>query len=176
MAIIVEDGTGLSNSNSYGSYAGFLAYWADRGFTPTRTQQQIESDLIISTQYIDLNNTFKGCIVADNQALAWPRQGVYDKEGRLIASDVVPTQIANAVYEYAKRQGDADLQPDEPAGQNGEIKSERKKVGSLEKEIVYQDSSAYSTITAYPMADKWLSGLTVSGVAGGISDFVLRGL
>lgn len=164
--IVVEGGTGLANANSYGSYAEFVAYWSDRGFTPTRTQAQIEADLIISTQYIELNNVFKGSLATETQALSWPRKDCADKHGRAIANNVVPYQVKNALFEYARRQGETALQPDQQPNTNGQIVSESKSLGALSKSVTYKEDSAYQSVTAYPMADAWLTGLVASGVTG----------
>jgi hypothetical protein len=48
-----------------------------------------------------LLNSFdwKGYITATAQVDSWPRTGVYDSERRYIASDSVPSDILNALYE-----------------------------------------------------------------------------
>ena len=52
-------------------------------------------------EYLDQTYTFKGWITDDAQADAWPREGVYDKEGRYLDPDTVPDAIKNAEIELA---------------------------------------------------------------------------
>lgn len=44
---------------------------------------------------------FAGRITSTTQALAWPRAGVTDQEGRVIPSDTIPAPIAQATAELA---------------------------------------------------------------------------
>ncbi len=163
MAMIVEDGTVVANANSYQTEAAFLSYWSDRNITISNTTAEIEAALIIATQYVDLNNTWKGDAVSETQSLDWPRSGAYDKNGFLIDSGVIPDELKNAVNEYAYRQLTSALQPDDSQSQT--IVSEKKRLGTLEKEIDYLEEAKKIKLR-YPMADNWLRGLTKGGTMG----------
>lgn len=54
------------------------------------------ASLIQSTQTLDASFDWAGAIASDTQDLRWPRAGVYDRDGRSIASDIIPNAIKNA--------------------------------------------------------------------------------
>ena len=169
MAFVVEDGTGLTTSNSYVSVAEFKAYWAERDFDfSSYSDGAIEVALVKSTDYIELQyrNRFIGCVLVADQALSFPRVGVYV---RGIAVEGVPLSLKKAMFEYGKRTlpDDFELLPD-PAetDKTGQIIEEAKiKVGPISKDIKYASIGAASSIR-YPSADGWLSDLICSG--GGV--------
>ena len=165
MAFIVEDGTVVAGANAYETVAEFKAYWADRNVTFTQDDPTIRGAIVISTQYVDLNNKWKGAIVISDQPLDWPRVGVTDDEGRIIPSLTVPDQLKNAVAEYAKRQLTAPIQPD--VADEGALKKVKKKVDVIETETEYQDNTGgYFGLRSYPLADNYLIGLIRGGVGG----------
>lgn len=167
MAFIVEDGSIVAGANAYITLAEFAAYWSDRNVTLSQSDGEQQAAIVVATQYVDLNNSFKGDIVSASQSLSWPRKGVTDKEGRDIADDVIPDQLKNAIAEYAKRQLDlsAGLQPD--VGDTGAVKRTKKKVDVIETETEYQDGTGgYFGLKSYPLADNYLVGLIEGGVWG----------
>lgn len=160
MAFTLEDGTGVEGANAYTTAAEVRAYWLDRGVAVAQTDAQVEAAIIVSSQYVDFNNAFKGVRVNFNQGLSWPRRGV---EG--ISPGVVPVQVRNAVAEYATRQLAAPLQPDvDPLA----VKRKRVKADIVESEIEYQDGAGYFGVKSYPLADGYLRGLTTSQGLGKI--------
>ena len=151
MAFILENGTGVEGANAYTTAEAVRSYWLDRGVTLTQTDPQVEAAIIISSQYVDFNNAFKGFKINFNQGLAWPRYGIEN-----VPSDAVPVQVQNAVAEYAKRQLASPLQPDsEPLT----IKRKKVKADVVESEIEYQDDVG---VKSYPLADGYLVGLTTA--------------
>lgn len=105
MAFTVEDGTGLTNSNSYGAVADFKSFHTDRNVTAvvesTYLDTEIQAALIQATDYVDkrFGKRFKGWKQSRAQALEWPRNDAYDDDGYLFAD--LPQQLKNAIYEYA---------------------------------------------------------------------------
>tara|TARA_R110002096_G_scaffold104099_1_gene229112 strand:- start:1546 stop:2067 length:522 start_codon:yes stop_codon:yes gene_type:complete len=165
MALIVEDGSVVPNANGYISVAELDAYWLCRNVTLTQTDPEKEAAIIIATQYVDLNNKWKGSICMSDQSLDWPRTGVMDDEGRIIPSFTIPDQLKNAVAEYTQRQLSADLQPD--VTDAGTLKKVKKKVDVIETETEYQEGTGgYFGLRSYPLADKYLIGLTRGGTGG----------
>jgi hypothetical protein len=80
VALVLEDGTGLTNSNTYCSVSEFQAYWTDRGFDyTTYTHGQMERALIRATDHIELHyrSAFKGYRLVEDQALSFPRGCLY---------------------------------------------------------------------------------------------------
>jgi hypothetical protein len=109
MALIVEDGTGFPDADSYASVADADAYFASMGNTQwgAASNANKESALRRATQYLDTyyNNRWQGLrTYARDQALAWPRYDVYDDEDNLIANDEIPKEIVQATMEAALRE------------------------------------------------------------------------
>lgn len=165
MTLIVETGAIVAGANGYITVAYLDDYWLNRNVVLSQTTEEKEAAIIISTQYVDLNNSWKGHIVSDAQSLDFPRYGIIDKEGRLLPSDEIPLQLQSAVAEYASRQMDSAIQPD--VEDTGAIKSLMTKLDVLEKKTEYQDGTGgYFGIKKYPLADNYLVGLTSGGIGG----------
>jgi len=100
MTIIVEDGTGVAGANSYVTVSGVGVYATDYGYTDwtdaTATVQQ--QSLLRAMRYIE-GLAWKGVKYDQTQALEWPRSEVYDKDERLVADDVVPVPVVEALCE-----------------------------------------------------------------------------
>lgn len=75
MALIVEDGTGLPNADSYQSVAGASAYHLAMGNSEwsAATEPQQEAALRRATQYMDTRYQWIGKPLTTTQALALPR-------------------------------------------------------------------------------------------------------
>jgi len=101
MALVVEDGTGLSNAESYisvadadiyiAAYKGADATWDDA----TDAAKEIAARQ--ATQYIDGLYNWIGEPETSTQALDWPRNYVYDELG--YAVDGIPTNLEQATAE-----------------------------------------------------------------------------
>ncbi len=107
MALIVEDGTGLATANAYITEAFADGYHSERcndGWAASQSQK--EAAIIRATEYIDREFCFRGSLVKDNssdppQALAWPRVGVDDNDGRVVDDESVPVAVQRACAELA---------------------------------------------------------------------------
>lgn len=105
MALTVEDGTLVSNANSYISVANFVD-WADaRGITYPALPE-LEQKILRAMDYIESLN-FVGQKHEDTQALQWPRDYVYI-DGYSVDSDEIPKEVKAAVYEATKLEIDGD--------------------------------------------------------------------
>jgi hypothetical protein len=94
--IVVEDGTGLANSNSYASEAQLATYAADRNVTVTGAADVL---LITAMDYIE-QQPFKGNKNTKEQALQWPRFSVWI-DSYSIDSDEIPLLLLEAQMEAA---------------------------------------------------------------------------
>jgi hypothetical protein len=158
MAFVVEDGTGLANSNALIDVAFADAYWTDRGGNTVWTassEPQKQAAIVQATDYICGRFRFKGTKYKEEQALEWPR--VYcDSE-----DPQMPTNMKKAVAEYAMRARTAPLLADPTVdATGGTVISKKEKVGPLEEETRYSEAQALRTFTPYPAADMLLRGLT----------------
>jgi hypothetical protein len=94
--IVVEDGTGLANSNSYASEAQLATYALDRNVTVTGAADVL---LITAMDYIE-QQPFKGTKNTKEQALQWPRFSVWI-DSYSIDSDEIPFLLLEAQMEAA---------------------------------------------------------------------------
>lgn len=168
MPIVVEDGSGLANANSYASHAGYVAYWTERGAVPAEAQAVIEAALIKATDYLGIRFTWKGIRSTSSQALDWPRLCAYGMPTAEYPCGVplegVPLEVERATYEYAKRALAAPLAPDPTVSATGvALTRTKRKVGPIETEDEFTGSSASSTtFKPYPAADNLLRWLVVT--------------
>lgn len=95
MALIVEDGTGKPDAQSYVSVADADAILAARGYTAWAgyTEAQKEARLINAAAYIDGAYAFTGTTITKTQALSWPRTGAYTSDGWAIDIDEIPAAV-----------------------------------------------------------------------------------
>lgn len=94
---VVEDGTGLSNANSYVSIDDFKQYWIDRGVEHSVSDDKIKSILIQATQYVDKSFNYIGTRPSLTQSLNWPRWYAYSKDGHVFSG--VPNEVIYATCE-----------------------------------------------------------------------------
>nr|BDD45291.1 hypothetical protein 13 [bacterium] len=151
--IVIEDGTGVSNANSYVSEAEADAYFTARNNTTwaSKTQAEKEAALIYATVYLDGHYYWVGHIANESQSLGWARTWAYDSEGREIPSNIVPQRVKDACCELALYALSNPLTP--ALARGGEVK--RQKVGSLEVEY-FEDANTEKT---FPLVNNILSGL-----------------
>jgi hypothetical protein len=103
--LVVEDGTGLPNADSYDSVAHCVAYAAAMGKVfPGTDVTMSEQALRRGTAYID--NFYRPRFSGNRrmlrlQSLEWPRYGVVDNSGNYVKSDAVPREIIQATDEAA---------------------------------------------------------------------------
>ena len=103
MALITEDGTGLVDSESYGSVVGGDSYFAAHG-SPSEwvdaTEANKESALRYSTAWHDDNFSWYSTLYTTTQALNWPRNQYVDANGRTVSVGV-PLAVEYSTYEIA---------------------------------------------------------------------------
>jgi hypothetical protein len=97
MALIVEDGSGVANANSYVSYAEYEAWALARAITVHGNQAHTEEHILRAMDFIESQN-FLGRKATDEQALQWPRTEVYI-DSYSVNSNEIPKQLKYAVYE-----------------------------------------------------------------------------
>ena len=168
MALVVEDGSGLSGANSYATAAQADTYASDRGLSAwTGDTATKEAALIRATDYLEATyrEAWLGYRATQTQALSWPRTNV-EVDLYPIPADEVPVAVRNATIEMAIRALTEDLLAD----QTQRVK--REKVDVLE--IEYADGS--DATKRYPFVGRMLSAYIYGGSAegGAFSTRVLR--
>lgn len=107
--VIVEDGTGLTNSNSYQSLIDFKAYMADIGEDITTfSDDQIDQALIMTgSDYMELNYSYCGEITfpENPQAISFPRTGLTNRHG----ADIPDSGVGSIFPDLIKAQAQLTL-------------------------------------------------------------------
>lgn len=105
MAIVLETGTGESNSNSYVDHQGAFftdylaghAYGSDLAAAATELKEKL---VRMATRVLDANISWQGYRKEDDQALEWPRMGVV-VDDRVVSETIVPVPVQQATMELA---------------------------------------------------------------------------
>ena len=102
----VETGAGLASANSYGSVSEMDDYAAvDVNYAASWAafdSDEKEKRLAWASRVLDQKTSWRGTKAVAESGLRWPRYGVYDRDGNLIADNVVPVQVKQATFELAK--------------------------------------------------------------------------
>jgi hypothetical protein len=103
--LVLEDGSGLTNSNAYADVSEADAYhdahlYASTWIAATTANKTIA--LIWATRILDEQAEWKGSKAHDTQALRWPRTDVLDPDGVELAGDAIPTWLKAATSECAR--------------------------------------------------------------------------
>lgn len=106
LTLVVETGAGLDTANSYATAAeGDSFHEAHLHATSwtNATQQEKEAALVWATRLLDEQVQWYGYKSNFEQALMWPRQGVYEKDGlNLHDINEIPTWLKHATAELAR--------------------------------------------------------------------------
>lgn len=144
MPLTVENGTGLSDADSYITVAAFKAYADDRGYSYAGyTDTQIEQKLRLGTQYVDTIQRYKAQRLVASQSLEFPRLELYDWSGILVEG--VPLRVKNATAELAFRALSGELYADLDRG--GQVQSES--VGPIS--VTYKDGAPVGKFFTFAM-------------------------
>lgn len=164
MALVIEDGTGKTNAQSYASASTLTAYATARAITLTAaTDAAKEALLIQGMDYIEAQN-FKGYKYTDDQALQWPRGGVFI-DSYIVDYNEIPQLLIDALCEVA-----IGIDGGTNPLANEERATKREKVDVIEVE--YMDGARNTTYLK--AAESKLRKLLKAG-AGGISAVAIRG-
>lgn len=193
MAFTPETGVGLAGANSYINVQQFKDHFNDRGKDVSAiTDPQIQAAAIKASDYIDkrFGRRFLGLRKQKTQGLEWPRGDAWDLDGYIL--DGLPAQLVKACAEYALRAHTLGILAPDPAlpfttrdatggaavVTAGQVISKREKVGPIEEENKFADTSSSSNrvstgsslvdglfIPPYPEADMWLEELLKSAVS-----------
>jgi hypothetical protein len=115
LALVTEDGTGLSNAESYISVADADTRLGNLGQTNWATLQIAEKEAALrrSTAFIEqaLRERWTGYRLHKTQALSWPRWYVV-VDGYPVDPNTVPADVANACADLAMKAAAGDLNAD----------------------------------------------------------------
>jgi len=152
MAFSVQNDQGsISDANSYITVAFYKSYHTDRGVAQVinvvNTDGEIQSALILATDYLDSRYKFIGEKRVVDQATEWPRFDAEDIDDNLVTG--LPHQVEEACAELALSQllSPGSLFPSvtqDPSGQG--VKRTKKKLDVLELETEYFGSNATTAL------------------------------
>lgn len=156
MALIVEDGTGLSTAESYISVADADAYFLDRGNAAwaALSNDAKEQALRKGADYLlaVYDQRWKGQRVTFEQAMSWPRYDVVVNQ-YVIPSNVIPVALKRANAELALRASTAELLADV----GGQVLSET--VGPIS--VTYAEGARQNT--KFALVENMLASLMQGG-------------
>jgi hypothetical protein len=102
---VVETGAGDPAANSYCDVQFADDYIYANVYTNTAWAALEDDDkqrfLVRASKYLDRTVQWAGEKIEEDSGLRWPRAGVYDVDGFLIPSDVIPQQLMEATSEMA---------------------------------------------------------------------------
>ena len=167
MALVVEDGTGKSDAESYNSVAEVSAYLAktgeDAGWLALASDTVREQVARKVTRALDTEHTFRGEKKTAAQALEWPRSYAYDDDGFLYSDTAVPARLKEAhaqLCAVAAGSGgtQTDIQPDQT--EPGSVQAEAVSVGPISISTTF--TGGRSQVAYYRKVTRLLSELTES--------------
>jgi len=159
MALVVEDGSGIANADSYISLADARTLLNNLGQDLDLVDATAEQQLRLAKDYVDsFRDKFKGYKGTREQSLQFPRHNVYI-DGWLFPSDQVPTEIkeAQAIAAYEVAQGET-LQS---TGSGRKVQSEKLDV----LEISYFKNSATESSKIYKRVIDKLKAFMSAGLS-----------
>lgn len=121
--LIIEDGTGLPDAQSYVDATTLSAYAASRGETLPATPEEQEALLLRAMDYLETLR-YEGVRANESQALEWPRRGVMLFEW-YVDSDKIPTRLQQAQMQLAIDAQTADLMSHVKASATGAVLEQR---------------------------------------------------
>jgi hypothetical protein len=139
MPIIVEDGTGLPDSNSYVSVEEATDYATAIG---AEFSSDDEASLVSATQAMDLlyGGKYRGTKMTAEQALLFPRTEFTDANGFIRPAGTIPAELKKATIEAAISQQAGVALISNPT-RDGLITRKTNKVGDLEQTFEYSDAA-----------------------------------
>lgn len=167
ITLVVENGTGLPDANSYCDLDYAVEYCTMKGYTDwlklSENQQKIF--IIRGTEFVDNFYTWKGIRHRQSQSMAFPRDDIYDDDRYPV--DGIPDKLKKACVEAAFLNASSSANTlFSTKDENGKVK--KQKVDTLEVEYFNAEQSGLSAAdvdykTIYDILNKLLKGLYKTG-------------
>lgn len=153
MALVVEDGSGVTGATSYISLVNARAFATARGKTLSAVDATAEAALIKAMDVIESYRArFQGAKVDRDQALQWPRSGVV-VDGFSIDDDEIPTCLPQAQAALAIESQTTELF----ANSDGRQVVRERVEGAIE--IEYSESGSSAPQPSFGLAEALLAPL-----------------
>jgi hypothetical protein len=152
MALIVEDGSQVLNSNTYCSVYEARTYAFARGITLSNIDTDIEIMLIKAMDYLESSFNYRGEQVSSDQSLQWPRTNAVVGIN-LILNTVIPNLLKKAQLQLVLHLNDGvDINPITTG--NFVV---REKIGVIETQ--YSETINNDLTPTLPLVEAYLSPL-----------------
>lgn len=168
MALIVEDGTGLADAQSYAAAADADTYFTERNETAWTAALLADKEiaLIKASEYADVKwgAKLRGLPLTQTQSLAFPRSVFVDRKLRTVSG--VPTDWVRAVYEYALLViNSIDLYPTQEVVDQKKVASESVTIGPITTSKTYDNTVGTNSLNYFAKADALAKTFTKGGGA-----------
>lgn len=140
MALIIEDGSGYSNAQSYVSTSDLIAYSTLYGLT---TPSNPEVAIMHAMRYLEgaFFDRWVGYKKTEEQALSWPRAYAARRDGWAVSESEIPKDVKDAVCVLAIKYGtSSDLLPDMTAAN----RTKKEQIGPIM--VQYADNALAYTV------------------------------
>lgn len=163
MALVVEDGTGLPNADSYKTLVEIREYAVSRGVTLSSDDAVVETQARVAFDHLNgYGDRFKGNKGSATQSGQWPRTGVVI-QGFTIPEDELPTQLGQAQCELINVQSEGvDLSP---VGDSARVIEEQ--VGPIRTKFSETRGAAEGQVPTIPAVENLLQALLRTTAFGG---------
>ena len=167
ITLVVENGTGLPDANSYCDLDYAVEYCTMKGYTDWLKLSENEQKIFIirGTEFVDNFYTWKGIRHRQSQSMAFPRDDIYDDDRYPV--DGIPDKLKKACIEAAFLNASSSANTlFSTKDENGKVK--KQKVDTLEVEYFNAEQSGLTAAevdykTIYDILNKLLKGLYKTG-------------
>ena len=158
MALIIEDGTGVDNANSYISVAEARSFASLRSLILPASDSAVEVVIVKAFDYLE-SLDYKGNHANPPQSAEFPRRDLY-LQGVLFAQNEIPNKLKQAQSQLTYEAVNTDLQP---TGNGKEVIKEKVDV----VEVQYSEKGINVARPTFTTVNSFLKDLLKSGLSSG---------
>ena len=155
--LVIEDGTGKPNANSYITVDEAKAYAESRGVTNLGTDDTIAANLVLAADYMETTGPYKGYPFRKEQGLEFPRSerargpslGIPEKVKKAQAQLILDIKESGALLTTSRQ-----------------FALKRRKLEGLEQEWAVGSYAAYTPKAAHPFYDHLMGPFKVYSGGG----------
>lgn len=160
MSLVIEDGTGKSDANSYIGIDEAKVYAALRG-VDLGTDETITSNLVLAADYMETTGPYSGERATDEQRLEFPRKNMVIN-GKTYTGDPIPQRLKDAQAQLL-----LDIKESGPLQtSNQQYALKRKKIEGLEWEYATGSYAQVTVAAKHPTYDNLMSWFKSYGAGG----------
>tara|TARA_R110000803_G_scaffold77579_1_gene142448 strand:- start:291 stop:788 length:498 start_codon:yes stop_codon:yes gene_type:complete len=158
MALIIENGTGVDNANSYISVAEARSFASLRSLILPSSDSAVEVLIVKAFDYLE-SLDYKGNHANPPQSAEFPRRDLY-LQGVLFAQNEIPNKLKQAQSQLTYEAVNTDLQP---TGNGKEVIKEKVDV----VEVQYSEKGINVARPTFTTVNSLLKDLVKSGLSSG---------